>query len=49
MVVVVVVVAIHGWQGPLVLKSSDEMHGMILCKSLLSMDGIIKGIMKYNR
>ena len=29
-------IAVHGWQALLVVKSSDEMNGMILCKSLLS-------------
>ena len=29
---------IYEWQAPLVVKSSDELHGMILSKSLPSMN-----------
>ena len=29
-------VAVHGWQAPLVVKSSDEVYGRLLWKSLSS-------------
>ena len=31
-------IVIHGWQAPLVVKSSDETYGIIPSKSLPSMD-----------
>lgn len=31
-------IAVHGWQAPLVVRSSDEMYGMVPSKSLPSVD-----------
>ena len=32
------IIAVHGWQAPWVVRSSDEMHGMVPSQSLPSME-----------